>query len=164
MRVTKSKKSKVAVGATIAVLMLGGGAAFAYFSSSGSTTGAGLTGTSTAFTVSSAAFGGSAFLLPGVGAQTVVFTVSNPTGAGHQILNGVSVAVAGAAGATWTPTSPNVGCSSADYTVTVTTAPEYSDMAPGETRTGTATLLMTNRNVLQDFCKNAPVPLYFVAS
>lgn len=159
MRVLKSKKSKVVVAAA-AVVALGGGAAFAYFTSTGNGAGAGLTGTSTAFTVTSAAYSGPV-LLPGVGAQTVVFTVTNPAGAGQQKLNLVTVAVANADGSAWTSV---VGCSSADYAVSVTTAPAYTDMTPGSTRTGTATLTMNNIAGVQDGCKTAPVPLYFAAS
>lgn len=162
MRFSK-KKAIIAVAAT-AVVALGGGAAFAYFTSTGNGTGAGLTGTSTAFTISSGTYAGSAALLPGVGAQTVGFTVTNPSSAGHQKLNLVTVAVANSDGSAWAPAAPYVGCSSADYAVSVTTAPAYTDMDPGDTRTGTATLTMLNRAVAQDFCKNAPVPLYFAAS
>ncbi|HVE26318.1 MAG TPA: hypothetical protein VNC22_12980 [Sporichthya sp.] len=162
MHVLKSKKSKLFL-ATAVILALGGGSAFAYWSSGGSGTGAGSTGTSTAFTVTSTAAVGAA-LIPGVGTQTVGFTVTNPSTAGHQILNAVTVAVANADGTTWVPIAPYVGCSSADYTVTVTTPPAFADMAPGASTTGTATLSMNNLATLQDFCKNAPVPLYFLAS
>lgn len=162
MRVLKSKKSTLVL-ATAAVVALGGGTAFAFWSSGGSGTGAGSTGTNTAFTVTSTAAVGAA-LIPGVGTQTVAFTVTNPATAGHQILNAVTVAVANSDGTTWVPIAPYVGCSSADYTVTVTTPPAFTDMAPSETRTGTATLSMNNLATLQDYCKNAPVPLYFLAS
>jgi hypothetical protein len=94
----------------------------------------------------------------------VVFTVTNPVTAGHQILNLVTVAVANANGSTWVPTGLFTGCSAADYAVTVSTPPTFGDLAPGGTSSGTATLSMNNLPSLQDFCKNAPVPLYFVAS
>jgi hypothetical protein len=161
MRFTKKKIS--AVVATTAVVALGAGAAFAFWSSTGSGTGSGTTGTSTPFTVTSTAAEGDV-LLPGVGAQTIDFTVTNPTEAGHQKLNLVTVAVKNADGTAWVPTGSNAGCSAADYTVSVTTPPEYTDMDPGDTRTGTATLEMNNLATNQDACKGITVPLYFAAS
>ena len=155
-----TRKKITAVVATTAVVALGAGVAVAYWTSVGDGVGQGTTGTSTAFVVTSAAAAGPP-LLPGVGAQTVEFTVTNPAGAGQQKLNLVTVAVAGPAGAVWDAVPD---CAAADYTVSVTTPPAYTDMAPGSTRVGTATLSMINRAAVQDGCKLADVPLWFHAS
>ena len=155
-----TKKKIAAVVTVTAVVALGAGGAYAYWTSTGNGNGAGSSGTSSLFTVTSSPAVGAA-LLPGVGSQTVAFTVTNPTGSGQQKLNLVTVAVLEADGTAWNDVA---GCSAADYTVSVTTAPLYTDMAPGSTRTGTATLTMNNLASVQDSCKLAVVPLYFVAS
>lgn len=160
MQVLKSKKSKTVV-ATVAILALGGGAAFAWWTSSGDGVGAGSTGTSTNFVVASSAAVGDPLTPGGVQSQLVAFTVTNPANAGHQTLNGVTVAVAGPAGAVWAPT----GCSADDYLVSITTPTTFgNNMAPGDVISGTATLTMVDRPADQNACKTLAVPLYFAAS
>ncbi|OUM39949.1 hypothetical protein [Arthrobacter sedimenti] len=154
-RTRTHRKKKIT--AVTAVLIVGGSGAFAFWSSMGAGTGAVSTGTSTPFTVTSGlATGGP--LTPGGPTQTVPFTVTNP-GTGSQNLAGVTVAVAGPAGTTWTEVT---GCSASDYTVgtPVVTA---GQIASGASVSGTVTVAMNNLSTNQDGCKNVSVPLYFSA-
>lgn len=157
MHVLKSKKSK-AVVASAAVIVLAGGTAFAYFTSTGSGTGAGTTGTSSLFTVTGGAVTGEA-LTPGSPSQTVAFTVTNP-GTGSQNLSSVVASIADAGGAAWTTV---VGCSAADYAVG-TPVVVYGQLAPGASVTGSVTVTMNNLSTSQDACQGVAYPLYFAAS
>ena len=56
------------------------------------------------------------------------------------------------------------GSSAADYTVSISTAPTYGDMAPSAQVSGVATISMNNLNANQNACAGASVPLYFHAS
>ncbi|MHA7220285.1 hypothetical protein ACX80L_15535 [Arthrobacter sp. MDT1-48-3] len=157
MNKTKSSKKRIAI-TSVALVAVGGGAAFAYWTTTGVGTGSAETGDAVAFTVaSSAATGGP--LSPGGPTQTVAFTVTNP-GTGAQRLNNVEVTVAEADGGVWNDVA---NCSAADYTVSPATF-TAGDIAPGATKTGTVTITMNNTNLNQDGCKNAAVPLYFVTN
>ncbi|OLR91963.1 hypothetical protein [Actinokineospora bangkokensis] len=155
---SSTKKRVVVVGAITAVVALGGGLAYAYWSSTGTGTGSATTGTSTAFQVTSTAATGGP-LSPGGPSQTVAFTVTNP-GTGSQNLSSVVVTVANSDGTPWTAVT---GCSAADYTVG-TPAITYGQIAPGGSASGTVSITMNNLSTNQDGCKNATVPLRFVAS
>ncbi|XAS66628.1 hypothetical protein V3C33_14175 [Micrococcaceae bacterium Sec5.7] len=142
---------------TAAMLALGGGAAFAYWSATGAATGAAGTGTSVPFTVTTAGATGDP-LTPGGPTQTVGFTVKNP-GSGSQNLSSVVVTVANSDGTQWTAAA---GCSAADYTVgtpVVTTG----QIAAGADVPGTVTITMKNLATNQDGCKGQSVPLYVAA-
>ncbi|WP_424186964.1 hypothetical protein ACOBQX_03780 [Actinokineospora sp. G85] len=153
-----TKKRVVVVGAVAGALVLGGGLAYAYWSSTGTGSGSATTGTSTAFVVTTAAATGGP-LSPGGPSQTVPFTVTNP-GTGSQNLTSVVVTVANADGTPWTAVA---GCSAADYTVG-TPAVTYGEIAPGGNAGGTVTITMNNLPSNQDGCKDAVVPLRVVAS
>lgn len=158
MRTTATKKRLLTIGAITAILVLGGGAAFAYWTSTGTGSGSATTGDSVNFVVaSSAATGGP--LTPGGPAASVAFTVTNP-GTGNQSLTDVTVSVANADGTDWTAVP---GCSDLDYTIG-TPVITYGDIAPAGVRSGTVTITMNNLASNQDACKNANVPLYFVAA
>ena len=152
-------KRRATVVAMTAVLVLVGGLAFAYWSSSGSGTGAGTTGTSSNFTVAGGAVTGPA-LTPGGASQSVAFTVANP-GTGTLSLTSVTVAVAAAGGVAWV--SDPEGCTAADYTLGAP-AITYGQIAGGDSVSGTVTLTMNNLSTNQDACQGLAVPLYFVAS
>jgi hypothetical protein len=157
-RFTRTQKRVSALAVAVAVVAIGGGIAFAYWSATGTGTGSAATGTSTNFTVTSSAPTGGP-LSPGGPAETVAFSVNN-TGTGSQKLSSVVASVAGPAGATWNAVA---GCSSADYTVG-TPAITYGNIAGSGSLAGTVTVTMNNLATNQDGCKNAAVPLYFVAS
>jgi hypothetical protein len=159
MSTNHARNRKIAVSAVVAGLVLaGGGAAFAYWSSSGSGVGEATTGESTAFTVTSEdATGGP--LTPGGPSQSVTFTVTNPS-TGAQTLNSVVVRVANADGSAWTAVA---GCSAADYAIT-TPVVAYGVIAGGADVDGTVSISMINATTNQDACQLADVPLHIAAS
>ena len=156
---TFSTGRKLAVVAAIVVCALAGtGIAFAYWTSSGTGTGTATTGDSLAFAVTAEEPVGT--IEPGSAGQTVAFTVTNASG-GTQHLSNVTVAMANAAGVAWAPTG---GCLIADYTATITTAPDPGAIAAGGSAAGTVTVTLANTGINQDACQGQSVPLYFHAS
>jgi hypothetical protein len=154
-----AKSRKIAVFAVVTGLVLaGGGAAFAYWTSSGTGEGFATTGESTDFVLTSEDPAGEA-LTPGGPSQSVAFTVANPS-TGTLNLANVTVTVANADGSTWTAVE---GCSADDYTIGTPTI-VYGPIAGGADADGTVTVSMINSATDQDGCQNADVPLYFVAS
>ncbi|NUP58860.1 MAG: hypothetical protein HOQ06_05220 [Pseudarthrobacter sp.] len=152
-------RKKRIIGTTAALVAIGGGAAFAYWTAAGNGSTSTSAGTSKSFTISSTVAGDA--LSPNGPTQTFTFTVTNPSDAGVQKVTAVTAKVATSTGADWTAVS---GCSKDDFTVgtPVFTAKE---LAAGASATGTVTLQMIDRpGVNQDGCKNASVPLYFTAS
>jgi len=159
MSIQIAGKKRATVVAMTAVLVLIGGLAFAYWTSSGEGTGAGTTGDGTDFTVSGTDPVGPD-LTPGGPNQTVPFTVFN-TGTGTQDLSLVTVIVADENGDPWV--SDPTGCTAADYTLG-TPVITYGQIIGGGTLGGTVTLTMNNLPSDQGTCKGLDVPLYFVAS
>lgn len=155
----KSRKKLIAIATTALLVVGGGSAAFAYWTSTGAGTGSATTGTSTALTVTSKAATGAALVPGGTTPQIVEFTVTNPS-TGTQYLTSVTATVANADGSAWTAIS---GCSAADYSVAVV-PPAYGQMAASTTKTGTVQITMNNLPTNQDACKNATVPIYIAAS
>lgn len=142
-------------------MLLGGGVAYAYWSSTGTGTGSATTGDSAQFLVNSTA--GTVALTPGGPGDTIAFTVKNP-GTGTQNLSKVLVTVATSTGGTFSVgAGPNPPCTAADYTLG-TPAITYGAIAAGATVSGTVTIQMNNLATNQDNCKTVTVPLYFVAS
>lgn len=156
--VGRTNKRLAVIVAAGALVILGGGAAYAYWTSTGIGSGSATTGTSEDFVVSSSAATGGP-LTPGGPSQTVGFTVTNP-GTGSQNLSLVVVTVGNPDGTAWTLVP---GCSATDYTVG-TPVISYGEIAPSGLATGTVTITMDDDPVNQDGCKDATVPLYFVAS
>jgi hypothetical protein len=153
-------RKKRIIGTTVALVAIGGGAAFAYWSASGAgdatTTAA---AASANFTITSTVAGPA--LSPGGPAQTATFTVTNP-GTGGQKITNVVATVAGVNGAAWTAVN---GCSAADFTVVGPTNFTPTEIEAGRSITGTVTLQMIDRTgVNQDGCKGATVPLHFAAN
>ena len=152
---SRIKRIAVVGGTTIA--LVGGGAAFAYWTTSGSGTGSASTGTSSAFGVQVEQVN-LTDLTPGGPTDTVHFTVSN-NNSGAQRLQAVVAKVGTADGTDWSVT----GCSTADFTVS---APAFTagDIASGGSTSGTFTIQMVNSTSNQDGCKGVTVPLYVSAS
>lgn len=154
-----SKKQMAAAGAAVAIVAVGAGSAFAYWTDSGTGAGSAAVGTSAHFAVTVDAPTGAA-LSPGGPVDTVTFTVKN-NGSGHQKVVAATATVANNDGSTWTSVA---GCSAADFSigdVAVTAA----DLAPGATTTGSFTIQMVNNtSASQDGCKSATVPLYVSVS
>ena len=152
-------KRRATVVAMTAVLVLVGGLAFAYWTSSGSGTGTGSTGGGTEFTVSDDGVTGPD-LTPGGPNQTIAFTVHN-TGTGTQDLTSLTVIVADENGDPWV--SDPVGCTAADYALGTPTI-TYDQIPGGGSISGTVTLTMNDLPSNQNACKGLDVPLYFTAS
>jgi hypothetical protein len=163
---TAGRKKRIII-TTAAMLAIGGGAAFAYWTAAGTFDAKTNAGDSTAFTVVSEAPTGIP-LSPGAAAQTVKVTVTNP-GTGVQKLQSVVVSVAGDNASRWTKAVGELTCSASDFAVGKFTVDNINDFSGAEvpangTVTGTVTLQMKNSNTNQDACKNAEVPLHVVAS
>ena len=153
-----SSKRVLVIGIVAALVVGGGGAAFAYWSSTGSGTGAASSGTSTAFTVTSSAPTGSP-LVPDGPAQNVAFSVANPS-AGTLDFTSLVVTVANSDGSAWVAVP---GCSAADYEVSNIVV-TYGSIAGGADVDGTVDIAMIDTELNQDACEGAAVPLRFVAS
>ena len=152
-------QKKIAIGAIAAVLILGGGgAAFAYWPSTGTGTGSATTGENTDFVVTDSAPVGAA-LTPGGPSQSTGFRVAN-SGTGGQALSSVLVTIANSDGTAWVAIA---GCSAADYSVTVPTV-AYGTITGGGHVDGTVSVSMVDSALNQDSCQGVTVPLYFVAS
>ncbi|VXB75194.1 Flagellar hook-length control protein fliK [Arthrobacter sp. 9AX] len=151
-------RKKRIIGTTIALVAISGGAAFAYWTATGSADTTTKAGASKNFTVTSSVAGDP--LSPNGPTKTATFTVTNP-GTGVQKLSTVTAAVAGANGAEWTAVT---GCSAADFKVG-TPVFTQTEIKAGESVTGTVTLQMVDRpGVNQDGCQGADVPLHIAAS
>ncbi|WP_145726224.1 hypothetical protein [Nocardioides sp. J9] len=140
-----NKKKAAVVGGTVAVLVTGG-VAFAYWTSTGTGTGSAEVGTSLDWTVEIDAVSGT--LAPGSGPVEVDFHVTNESD-GVQNLQG--------AVATVVDTS-DPGCTAADFAISNTSV-TTGDVASSGTVDGTFELEMLNRAVNQDACKGATVNL-----
>lgn len=149
---------RVTIALATILTVAGAASAFAYWTSVGSGTGEATTGVSTALVITTNAAVGE--IAPGNAGETIGFTVTNPSD-GALTLSAVAVTLADATGTAWVPPS---GCLIADFTVSVTTAPTYGDIAAGGFVTGTVTVTLTNTGVNQDACQGLTVPVYFAAS
>jgi hypothetical protein len=151
----RTQRTAVVIGTSVA--LVGGGFAFAYWTSSGTGRGSANTGTSVSWAVTTdAATGGP--LTPGGPSQSIAFHVKN-NDSGIQRLQNVTVQVANANGTAWTSGS----CSAADYTVS-TPVFTAGDVASSATVDGTVSIAMNNLSSNQDDCKGVTVPLYVSAS
>ena len=157
MTIEKRTKKFVIAGIAAALVLGGGGAAFAYWTAQGIGSGTATTGESVAFLVTSDPPVGDP-LTPGGPAQTVTINVTNEA-EGDQTLLAVTAQIANPDGTAWIVT----GCSAADYTVG-TPVFVYGGIASGATLSGTVTIELINSGVNQDGCQNVDVPLYFVAN
>lgn len=153
-----TRRRVIALVAAIAVVALGGAAAYAYWTAGGTGTGFATTGHSSNFTISSTDPTGGP-LSPGGPAETVAFTVHNPA-TGAENLDNVVVTVAAANGDAWTSGT----CSAADFTVDAATITPGTIVGGGDLG-GTVTLRMTDTGLNQDDCQNLDnVPLHFQAN
>jgi hypothetical protein len=161
-----STKKRIVAAAVGVTTVLGASAAFAYWTSSGSGTGAASVGNATTFEVTTDAPVG-APLTPGGTAQSVGINVKNP-GTGSQAFSQVVVKVANADGTPWTAVD---GCTAADFAVggaaaggpvTLTTSQEIAAGATNGTQS--VSVQMVNRDASQDACKGVTVPLHVAVS
>jgi len=138
-----SLKSKVIAGAAAVVLVAGvGGAAFAYFTSSGNGSGNASVGSATPWDVVVSS-DTSNTLQPGAGSETLTYTITN-NGTGAQALNTVTASVGNSG-----------GCLGSWFTA-VASAPTPAigtSIAPNGTATGTVTVTMQDSGGDQNPCQ-----------
>jgi hypothetical protein len=117
MKIFSSKKRVTAIGVVTAATLIGGGMAYAYWTTTGSGTGSAATGTSTAYTVNfDNPFPVSLTpLTPAGPAQLHHVSVINP-GTGAQRITTVTVKIGSGPGA-WSVLNANGTCSDADFEV-----------------------------------------------
>jgi hypothetical protein len=160
MQLFKSKRRLAVVGAITALVLAGGGSAFAYFTSGGSGTGTGTVGSSTALTVlpDPITFTGGP-LYPGTGLagdtadgiETFTYTVHNP-GPGSQVFSQAVITVTAApAGCTLSWFSVN-GTGVDTDTVTLGTPIDLASGATSGPQTFTLQLIDVDSN--QDACES----------
>ena len=142
-----TKKRIAAVVLSGAIILGTAGIAAAYFTASGSGVGSGATGSATALTITQTNV--VAGLLPGGPAQTIDYSVTNNT-AGVQNVGPVTVTVTAVTNGSLV--GPEA-CATSMYTTTLGTAP--GTIAAGGTKTGTATISMTDDGNNQDNCQAA---------
>lgn len=145
-RLTTKKKYGVIAGIT-AVLLLVGGVAFAYWTSTGSGTGSATTGTDTPWNVQ-VDDTNDANLTPNGPTETVNFSVTND-GTGTQAFTSATPSVTG---------TSSGGCTDADFTVDNVVIATGSVDA-GDTVNGTFDLQMIDTGVNQDACRGVTVDL-----
>jgi hypothetical protein len=151
-----SKKAKFAVAGVTVAAVVGGGTAYAFWSTTGSGSGTAATsaGASSLLVTQTSAISG---LAPGVAAQTISGTVKN-TATNNAYVNSVTVSIASVTGG-------DGACSAADYTLSGGTMSVAQDLAPGATANFTgATLAFNNTASNQDGCKNAIVGLAYASN
>jgi hypothetical protein len=155
---SQTKKRLGVVASMLAVLLLGGGVAFAYWTTTGGGTGNASVGTDVHVTVAQTAVSG---LVPGGPAVPLDFTVTNP-GTGPETISGVNVVVAVSA-------HPNGACSASDFVVTQPNIGGASEIYAGDAAafdsvdTGAA-ISMTDTGSNQDGCKGATLQLTYTVS
>ncbi|MDQ6836498.1 MAG: SurA N-terminal domain-containing protein [Actinomycetota bacterium] len=157
-----TKKRSIVALSIIAVLALAGGA-YAYFTSSGSGTGAASVGTSSLFTVNPAAATGGP-LYPGSGSESISYTVTNPS-SGAQNLSGTTAAIASSGGNITHNGTPVAGCLASWFTATNTPPTLPQNLAGGATSTaGSVAVTMSNAAVSQNACQNQSPDITISAS
>lgn len=145
------KRALTALGCTIA--LAAGGAAIAYFTSSGSGTGTAAVGSSSAVTLHASI---SSSLYPG-SSSPVTFTVDNPSSGSQRVgtitLSSISVD-AGHSGC-----STTLGGGNPDFTMSPVTVNKVFAPGNGQSVTPSGTLTMNETGVNQDACQSATLTL-----
>jgi archaellin len=163
MRKLGSKKRFVLIASVVAAILVGSGVAFAYWSVTGTGTGTASTASSTSgVTVAGTTVSG---LYPGITAQAIPLTITNPN-PGKVAINSVVTTIASvtttAGGSTVVP-----GCTAANFTVTNASFTAGTEISPGSNSFPTgngATIAMLDTGVSQDACKGVFVNLTFALS
>ena len=155
---TISKKKKIV--ATTAVLLVGGGTAVAYWTSTGSGTGAASTGTVVALTVNQT--GTITGLAPGGPERELSGNFDNPNTSPVQIASVTATITA----VTDIDGDPIVGCSTSDYEILdeVATVGAQVPAGDGVGSWSGPSIRMVNTTTNQDACKSAIVVIAYAAS
>lgn len=128
---TTRRRIAIVVGAS-AIVLVGGGAAFAYFTASGSGTGSATVGSTGAWAVSEAGTSGGP-IYPGSGSEVITFNVQN-TGTGDQQYASASPLVNADGGGNIQTGNSNTsvtGCSASWFTASVTSDPSLTKNVAG---------------------------------
>jgi hypothetical protein len=158
------KKKRVFVGLSVVVLAIAG-AAFAYFTSSGTGTGNATVGKSTAFVVTVDPASGPA-LLPGSGTDTLAYHVEN-TSAGSQQVTTITAAltVDGSGDVYNTVTKASaLGCKASWFTVGNLPGTLPDILASKATHSGSATVALNENGENENACQNVAPQLTVEAS
>ena len=152
----KFKSKKKAIIATVLVVPLSAGAAFAYWTAGGSGTGSAATGTNVAITAVQTSV--VTAMAPGVAGQTLSGTFTN-TNTSPVYVTSITASISGVTKADGVAGT----CDSTDYTLanaamTVNAEAGIDDLS---TWTG-ATIAFNNKGTNQDACKGATVNLAYV--
>lgn len=153
-----SKKRTKVVAIAVACTVLGGGAAYAYWTAGGSGTGSGTTKAAlTALTAVQTSVVSD--LQPGGAPQTLSGTFSNPND-GPVYVTSVTASIASVVDPTLGLVI--VGCTAADYTLSGATMAVGAEALANDTSTWTgATIAFNNTGANQDACKGAVVNLAY---
>jgi hypothetical protein len=169
---------KVAAAVASGAIVLGaGGAAFAYWTSTGSGAGSAKTGTE----VSSLAFTDTTNITdmaPGIAPETISGSVQNTSATQSAFVNSVTatintvtetpaeLAAYGTDGRTPGTSGQAYLCSAADYTISTTPMSVNKDLAPGDSAnfTGATIGFNDNASVNQDACQGATVALTYTSN
>ena len=155
MEFAKTKRGTLLVASLATALLVGGGVAFAYWTTTGSGTSTATAGDSSPVVVTQTNV--VTGLYPGGPAQDINLNIANSNSAAQR-LETVAVSVS---------STSDAGCTAADFTVTDATiaaeVPSGSTNAYLGSATG-ATIKMKNAATSQDACKNVTINLAFNAS
>lgn len=153
----KLSKKTLAVATTV-VLLSGGGAAYAYWTNSGTGTGSATTGTNLAITVAQTA--SSAVLLPGEAPSTLSGTFTNPNASAvyvHQVIGTLASVTGGGV-------AP-LACTIADYALTTGTITIDAEVLADDSSTWSGIQVrMLDSGTNQDKCKNATINLTYASN
>src|SRR4051812_37931446 len=150
------KKLKAAIVSGTAIAVVGGGVAYAFWSTTGAGSGTGSTssGASNLDIAQTSAITG---LAPGVAAQTITGTVTN-NATNNAYVNTVTVSIASVDGGAGS-------CDASDYTLASPTMTVAKDLAPGaSTGFSGATIAFNNKATSQDGCKGATVHFSYASN
>ncbi len=165
---SSNKKRLAFVSGTLAVALVGGGLAVAYWTTTGSGTGTGAVGSDTPVTVTQDSLVSG--LVPGGPSSKLDFTINNG-GTGPQTINSVAVSVSSVTKAALAPAG---SCTAADFDVTQPALGGAVELAVGDNTftsglggdvasTG-AKVSMINSASNQDACKGATLEFTYTVS
>ncbi len=149
-----TRKGVVITGAAAFAVVVGAGAAFAYWTSSGTSTGEAAAGTTASVTIAQDVTPPITGLYPGGPAQDVAIDITNPNAAAVTLTT-VTTTVTG---------TSDPGCTAADFQVSDTWSSQT--IAGGATvdYPAVATIAMKNTTADQNACKGVTINLAFSAS
>lgn len=157
-----SKRGIAAIALTGAIVLGAGGVAAALFTGSNSATGQGSVGNGAIWNVSLSVPTG-APLLPGVGTQTLTYTIKNTTNTA-QTLHSVTAELGSSGGNITQGGAPAPGCLSIWFNLVPKTPALPQSVAPHSTVTDTVALSMPASSVDQDACQGTTPDISVSAS